>query len=179
VRSIAQANRRTGAATRFAAPVPPAPFVQPSIVNPPAPKPAEELPTRPGTSCIAARALAMLRRRKPWASQGSGGAAGNAVEGGTTSVKISFARRSNGAGLGIGSLKGRDVTYHPPGHQATDGRERRDCRSGPLGKRIRSITAVASTRAMRVLSSPFILTAGSYDEDIDVTLDLNPRDTLR
>jgi outer membrane biosynthesis protein TonB len=185
VRSIAQANRAPARPRASPAPVPPAPVVQPSIVNPPAPKPAEELPSPPRDELQSRlEALAMLRAPETnGRSQGSGGAAGNGSgRTGSYSVKdllrAQVERRWN---LDTGSLKGRDVTVsirvviRPNGSVASAAIVDQDrSAKDPIYYAVAS-----SARNAVLLSSPFILPAGSYDEDIDVTLDLNPRDTLR
>ncbi len=183
-RPLAQATRAPARPQASSAPVPPVAVVQPSIVNPPAPEPVEELPSPPRDE-LQTRLDSLALLRAPDAngrSQGVSGAAGNGSGLGAYSVKdlirAQVERRWN---LSVGSLKGRDVTVSIRVVLKRDG----SVASAQILDEERSTRdpiyyAVAtSARNAVLLSSPFILPTGSYDDEFDVTLDLNPRDTLR
>jgi outer membrane biosynthesis protein TonB len=165
------------------APVPPVPFVQPSIVNPPAPEPVETLPSPPSDP-LQSRLESLALLKAPEAngrSSGLGGAPGNGSGLGSYSVKdlirAQVERRWN---LSVGALKGRDVTVSIRVVLKRDG----SVASAQILDQERTAkdpmfyTVATSARNAILLSSPFILPAGSYEDEFDVTLDLNPRDTL-
>ncbi len=184
IRPLPQANRAPARPRASSAPVPPAPLVQPSIVNPPAPQPTEELPSPPRDE-LQARLDSLAALRAPDAngrSSGSSGASGNGSGPGTYSVKdlirAQVERRWN---LSVGALKGRDVTVsirvvlkHDGSVASTQILDQERSARDPI-----YYAVATSARNAVLLSSPFILPSASYDDEIDVTLDLNPRDTLR
>jgi len=184
VRPLPQASRAPSRPRASSAPVPPAPVVQPSIVVPPAPEPVETLPAPPRDE-LQSRLDSLAMLRAPEAngrSSGLGGAPGNGSGAGSYSVKdlirAQVERRWN---LSVGALKGRDITVSIRISLRRDG----SVASAQIVDQERSARdpmfyAVAtSARNAILLSSPFILPLGSYDDEFDVMVDLNPRDTLR
>ncbi|HYM19253.1 MAG TPA: cell envelope integrity protein TolA [Micropepsaceae bacterium] len=184
IRPLPQASRAPARPRASSPPVPPAPVVQPSIVVPPAPEPVETLPTPPRDE-LQSRLDSLAMLRAPEAngrSSGLGGAPGDGSGTGTYSVKdlirAQVERRWN---LSVGALKGRDITVSIRISLKRDG----SVASTQIVDQERSARdpmfyAVAtSARNAILLSSPFILPVGSYDDEFDVTVDLNPRDTLK
>jgi outer membrane biosynthesis protein TonB len=184
VRPLTPAARAPARPRAASAPVPPVPVVQPSIVNPPAPEPVETLPTPPSDPLQSRLdSLAMLKAPESnGRSSGLGGAAGNGSGLGSYSVKdlirAQVERRWN---LSVGALKGRDVTVSIRVLLRRDG----SVASAQILDTERSAkdplyySVATSARNAVLLSSPFLLPGGSYEDEFDVTLDLNPRDTLK
>src|SRR5262249_34851327 len=127
--------------------------------------------------------LAMLRAPDAnGRSTGLSGATGNGSGSGAYNVRdlirAQVERRWN---LSVASLKGRDITVSIRVVLKSDGRvasaqivDQGRTETDPL-----FYTVATSARNAVLLSSPFVLPVGNYQDEFDVTLDLNPRDTLR